>query len=190
MHNTIYVPGHFHGTVVVGTTLAFMARDLSRAAADLPARNHLAEARQDPALSVRHRRRRHLAVHDGRRHARRGAAALGHRLHGRQSVVRPFGRRLPDDGLERHLRDDRGDRRQSSSCWSSSARCCSARRSSGGHKLTFPLHSGGGAAAAQYGSHGTVKLPGTIVLVAIFFVCFVLYYFINWKYLSELWLFR
>lgn len=25
MHNTIYVPGHFHATVVVGTTLAFMA---------------------------------------------------------------------------------------------------------------------------------------------------------------------
>jgi cytochrome c oxidase subunit 1 len=60
----------------------------------------------------------------------------------------------------------------------------------GGHKLTFPLHAGGAAAASQYGSHGTVKLPGTIVLVAIFFVSFVLYYFINWKYLSELWLFR
>jgi cytochrome c oxidase subunit 1 len=25
MHNTIYVPGHFHGTVVAGTTLAFIA---------------------------------------------------------------------------------------------------------------------------------------------------------------------
>jgi len=25
IHNTIYVPGHFHGTVVLGTTLAFMA---------------------------------------------------------------------------------------------------------------------------------------------------------------------
>jgi len=25
IHNTVYVPGHFHGTVVVGTTLAFMA---------------------------------------------------------------------------------------------------------------------------------------------------------------------
>lgn len=25
IHNTIYVPGHFHGTVVTGTTLAFMA---------------------------------------------------------------------------------------------------------------------------------------------------------------------
>ena len=25
MHNTLYVTGHFHGTVVAGTTLAFMA---------------------------------------------------------------------------------------------------------------------------------------------------------------------
>jgi cytochrome c oxidase subunit 1 len=27
-------------------------------------------------------------------------------------------------------------------------------------------------------------------LITIFFVSFMLYYFINWKYLSELWLFR
>jgi len=60
----------------------------------------------------------------------------------------------------------------------------------GGHKLTFPLFSGGGAVASHYGSERAPKLPGTIILVAIFFVCFVLYYFINWKYLSELWLFR
>ena len=59
-----------------------------------------------------------------------------------------------------------------------------------GHKLTFPLHVGGGATVSHYGSEGTIKLPGTIVLVAIFFVSFVLYYFINWKYLSELWLFH
>ncbi|MGZ9106976.1 MAG: hypothetical protein ACXW3M_14490 [Rhodoplanes sp.] len=59
-----------------------------------------------------------------------------------------------------------------------------------GHKLKFPLFSGGGAAVSHYGSEGTLKLPGTAVLVSIFFACFVLYYFINWKYLSELWLFR
>jgi len=28
IHNTIYVPGHFHGTVALGTTLAFMAMSL------------------------------------------------------------------------------------------------------------------------------------------------------------------
>ena len=63
-------------------------------------------------------------------------------------------------------------------------------RIKGGHKLTFPLHSGGGAAVSHYGSHATAKLPGTAILVSIFFVSFALYYFINWKYLSELWLFR
>jgi cytochrome c oxidase subunit I len=28
IHNTIYVPGHFHGTVALGTSLAFMALSL------------------------------------------------------------------------------------------------------------------------------------------------------------------
>jgi cytochrome c oxidase subunit 1 len=54
----------------------------------------------------------------------------------------------------------------------------------GGHKLTFPLHGGSQAATAH------PSLRGTTVLIAVFFVSFVLYYFINWKYLSELWLFR
>ena len=59
----------------------------------------------------------------------------------------------------------------------------------GDQPLTFPLHKGA-EAVAHYGGHATVKLPGTIVLVSIFFLSFVLYYFVNWKYLSELWLFR
>jgi cytochrome c oxidase subunit 1 len=42
---------------------------------------------------------------------------------------------------------------------------------------------------SHYGS-GTLRLPCTAVLVSIFFAAFVLYYFINWKYLSELWLFH
>ncbi len=29
--------------------------------------------------------------------------------------------------------------------------------------------------------------PGTVALVVVFFVCFVLYYFANWKILSVLW---
>jgi cytochrome c oxidase subunit 1 len=42
-------------------------------------------------------------------------------------------------------------------------------------------------AALEYGSAGTLHLPGTYILVTVFFVSFVLYYFVNWKYLSELW---
>jgi cytochrome c oxidase subunit 1 len=40
---------------------------------------------------------------------------------------------------------------------------------------------------ATYGSAGTWHLPGTYALVGVFFTAFVLYYFVNWKYLSELW---
>ena len=39
----------------------------------------------------------------------------------------------------------------------------------------------------EYGNAGTFHLPGTYILVGILFVSFVLYYFVNWKYLSELW---
>lgn len=49
---------------------------------------------------------------------------------------------------------------------------------SGGHKLAFRLHSGGAAAASHYGSETQPKLPGTIVLVIVFFVAFALYHFI------------
>ncbi len=57
-------------------------------------------------------------------------------------------------------------------------------------KLVFPLHDKGREAVSTYGREAHAKLPGTIVLVTIFFACFVLYYFVNWKYLSELWLFN
>ena len=33
----------------------------------------------------------------------------------------------------------------------------------------------------------TLAIPGTLVMVALFFVVFALYYFINWKYLAQTW---
>lgn len=42
------------------------------------------------------------------------------------------------------------------------------------------------AAAQTYGSIGFTA-PGTFVLAMVFLVAFVVYYFINWKYLSTLW---
>jgi cytochrome c oxidase subunit 1 len=47
-----------------------------------------------------------------------------------------------------------------------------------------------GQEVATYGSAGFWHLPGTYILVAVFFASFVLYYFVNWKYLSTLWLMR
>jgi len=42
------------------------------------------------------------------------------------------------------------------------------------------------AAVQSYGSMGFAA-PGTFSLAMVFLVAFVLYYFINWKYLSQLW---
>ena len=40
---------------------------------------------------------------------------------------------------------------------------------------------------ASYGSAHSIRIPGTVALVVVFFTVFVLYYFVNWKYLSEVW---
>jgi len=49
------------------------------------------------------------------------------------------------------------------------------------------VYQGGGEAVASYGSEHELKLPGTVALVSVFFLAFVLYYFVNWKYLAEVW---
>jgi cytochrome c oxidase subunit 1 len=51
----------------------------------------------------------------------------------------------------------------------------------------FPVTSNAAAVVAKYGSAPTIKLPGTIILVGVFFVAFMLYYYVNWKYLSAVW---
>jgi cytochrome c oxidase subunit 1 len=51
----------------------------------------------------------------------------------------------------------------------------------------FPVTSSAAANVGKYGSHTTIKLPGTIILVGVFFVAFMLYYYVNWKYLSAVW---
>jgi cytochrome c oxidase subunit I len=189
MHNTIYVPGHFHGTVVAGTTLAFMAatylvlplvfeREIiwPKLAKIQPYLFGLGAA----GISMFMMGAGTLGV--PRRHwdmtfsdatvsfAHSAGAFLMMGLNGVFAVIAALGGAI-------YIAVTVGT-------------VLFGKKITSGHKLTFPLHQGGGAAAAHYGSHATVKLPGTIILVAIFFTCFVLYYFINWKYLSELWLFR
>ena len=46
--------------------------------------------------------------------------------------------------------------------------------------LTLPAPAPGGAAHPP-------ATPGTMVLALIFLTAFILYYFVNWKYLSTLW---
>lgn len=189
MHNTMYVPGHFHGTVVTGTTLAFMAatylvlplifqREIiwPKLAKIQPYLFGIGAA----GISLFMMGAGTLGV--PRRHwditfsdaelsfAHSAGAFLMMGLNGIFAIIAALG------GIFYVLIV------VGTVLW--------GQKITSGHKLTFPLHAGGGAVASHYGSYMPHKLPGTIVLVAIFFVSFVLYYFINWKYLSELWLFR
>ena len=189
MHNTLYVPGHFHGTVVAGTTLAFMAA--TYLVLPLIFQREIVWptlARWQPYLfaigvagiSLFMMGAGTLGV--SRRHwditftdapipfAHSAGAFLMMGLNGIFAVIASLGGAIFVLVVV--------------------ATVLFGKRVTGGHKLTFPLFSGGGAAVSHYGGYFTVKLPGTVVLVSIFFVSFVLYYFINWKYLSELWLFR
>jgi len=189
MHNTLYVPGHFHGTVVAGTTLAFMAA--TYLVLPLIFQREIVWpglARWQPYLfgigaagiSLFMMGAGTLGV--ARRHwditfsdaelsfAYSAGAFLMMGLNGIFAILAALGGAIFVIVVV--------------------ATVLFGKKVTSGHQLTFPLHAGGGATVSHYGSEGTIKLPGTAVLVAIFFVSFVLYYFINWKYLSELWLFR
>jgi len=185
MHNTLYVPGHFHGTVVAGTTLAFMA--LTYVVVPLIFRRELIwkkMAQWQPfvfaigvaGISLFMMGAGTLGV--SRRHwditfseatlsfDYPGTAFLMMGLNGIFGVIAGVGGLMFIlvvvgsilFGKPRTAVEVKAD----------------------------PVVAGG-EAAATYGSAGTLKLPGTITLVGIFFVAFVLYYFINWKFLSEVW---
>ena len=189
MHNTIYVPGHFHGTVVAGTTLAFMGA--TYLVLPLVFQREIVWpklAKMQPYLfgigaagislfmmgagtlgvARRHWDMTFSDANLGFAHSAGAFLMMG--LNGIFAIIAAIG------GIIFVL--------------VVVATAFFGEKITGGHKLTFPLHAGGGAAASHYGNEKAPKLPGTIILVALFFVCFVLYYFINWKYLSELWLFR
>ncbi len=185
MHNTLYVPGHFHGTVVAGTTLAFMA--ITYLVVPLIFRRELiwkTMAKWQPyvfaigvaGISVFMMGAGTLGV--SRRHwditfsdslfsfDYPATAFLMLGLNGIFGVLAGVG------GLMYVLVIV-------GSILFGKTRDAAAVKAN-------PIVASG-AAVSTYGSEGTLKLPGTITLVAIFFTAFVLYYFINWKFLSEVW---
>jgi len=189
MHNTIYVPGHFHGTVVAGTTLAFMGATYLVLPLIFQREIFLPKlAKIQPYL---------FGI---------GAAGISLFMMGAGTLGvsrRHWDITFSDANLPFHYSEAANLMMGLNGLFAVIAALGGivfvvvvvgtvlfGEKITAGHKLTFPLYSGAGAAASQYGNEKHPKLPGTIVLVAVFFVCFVLYYFINWKYLSELWLFR
>jgi len=186
IHNTLYVPGHFHATVVAGSTLAFMA--ITYLLIPLIFRRQLVFkklAQWQPyifgigvaGISLFMMGAGTLGI--ARRHwditftdaplsvEVPGTAFLMMGLNGVFAILAAIG------GLSyivivvgSILFGERRDEKVAKA---------------------NPVIYDGGDAVTQYGSEGTIRIPGTIVLVAVFFTTFVLYYFVNWKYLSEVW---
>ena len=187
MHNTLYVPGHFHATVVAGTTLAFMA--VTYLVVPLIFRKEImfpGLAKWQPylfglgtlglsffmmgagTLGVSRRHWDMTFADAALKFDHPPAAFLMMGLNGLSALVASLGGIIfivvvVGSVFFGKTRDDAAIKRNP------------------------VVNPGGGAAVSQYGSEATLKLPGTAILVTVFFVSFVLYWFINWKYLSEVW---
>ncbi len=194
IHNTIYVPGHFHATVVVGTTLAFMGLTyflipvLFRREVMFPGM-----AKWQPyvfglgmsavslflmgagTLGVP---RRHWDISFAGNpfpHEFPGAAWLMMALAGISGLIAIIGggmyllitvgsvflgKKIVTPGFQ-HVR---------------------ARENVAALPAAAPVITSHGSIGA-----GGMVAPGTFVLAMVFLTAFVLYYFINWKYLSTVW---
>jgi len=181
MHNTLYVPGHFHATVVAGTTLAFMA--ITYLIVPLIFRRELVMkklAQWQPYLFG-------LGV-AGISLFMMGAGTLG--VSRRHWDITFSDAPLPFDypataflmmglnGLSAILAAVGGI----AYVVVVVASILFGRRIGDNEPIGPKL-----GAASSYGNSDTLRIPGTVVLVGIFFTAFVLYYFVNWKYLSEIW---
>jgi cytochrome c oxidase subunit 1 len=185
MHNTLYVPGHFHATVVAGTTLAFMA--VTYLVVPLIFQKQIMFPRMAQwqpyifAIGIAGisvfmmgagtlgvpRRHWDITFSDALLHydyppaaylmlALNGLSAIAAALGGAMYIINVVASVFFGKNVEGPVAQAR--------------------------PATPPA-----AVVGAYGSVAHVRIPGTVVLVSVFFVAFVLYYFVNWKYLSEVW---
>jgi cytochrome c oxidase subunit 1 len=190
IHNTLYVPGHFHATVVVGTTLTFMALTYFLIPV-LFRREMIAPglAKWQPYLfglpmylfclvmmgagTLGVSRRHWDMAFSGSALAYEwpGAAYLMMGLVGITGFVAIVGGAI-------YIYITVG-----SLLWG-------RKLEPGTSSATFtPIPAGTPAPSVVVQSHGSAGFaaPGTFMMAMVFLVAFVLYYFINWKYLSTLW---
>ena len=188
IHNTIYVPGHFHATVVVGTTLSFMA--LTYFLLPVLFKREMINpglARLQPYLfglsmyffcvvmmgagTLGISRRHWDMAFSGAALAYEwpGAAYLMMGLVGIAGIAAIAGGAI-------YIYITVG-----SLLWGKKL------PSGATSAKTTPIPPTPAAVAVQsYGSAGFAA-PGTFTLAMVFLSAFVLYYFINWKYLSQVW---
>jgi cytochrome c oxidase subunit 1 len=181
MHNTLYVPGHFHATVVAGTTLAFMAG--TYLLVPLIFRRELIMkglARWQPylfglgvmgisvfmmgagTLGVPRRDWDITGADAILKYDYSGAAYLMMGLNGISAIMAALGGFLFIVIIVGSVLFGKrtGDK---------------------------PLEGLTMTTVTKYGSAEHIRIPGTVVLVGVFFLSFILYYFVNWKYLAEVW---
>jgi len=190
LHNTIYVPGHFHATVVTGTTLAFMAATylllplIFQRQVIMPGLAKIQPylfAIGAGGISLFMMGAGTLGV--ARRHWDLGftdaaltfkypaAAHLMMGLNGISAILAALG------GILFVLIT------VGTVLFGKPVTAANVMASLGPMpKRAEP------SAVGKHGGEESLHLPGTYILVTIFFVAFVLYYFVNWKYLSQLWL--
>lgn len=190
MHNTLYVPGHFHATVVTGTTLAFMG--MTYLLLPLFFRRKVIWprlARWQPylfglgaagislfmmgagTLGVPRRSWDITASDAVLSYDFQGLAYLLLGLNGLSALIATAGGVLfVLITLGTVLKGERVD------------------ESTIAAELSVVPGRQFKEAVSTYGGTGFHNLTGTYILVTVFFTAFVLYYFVNWKYLSELWL--
>jgi cytochrome c oxidase subunit 1 len=188
VHNTLYVPGHFHGTVVVGTTLAFMA--LTYWLVPILFRRELilkGLARWQPYLFG-------IGM-SGVALFLMGAGTLG--VPRRHWDILFSG--APDGGFEFSAA---ALTMMSLNGMSVLLACIGGaafilivvgsllfgRKLDEEQKVGREMIAESPAESSYSGiGMGTISIPGTLVMVFVFFTAFALYYFINWKYLGETW---
>lgn len=187
IHNTLYVPGHFHATVVIGTTLAFMAltywlvpvlfrRDLiwKGLASWQPYLFGLGMA----GVSLFLMGAGTLGV--PRRHWDITFSMTGGIVHEFPAAANTI---LALNGLSVLLAVFGG----AAFCAIIVGSLLFGKRL-GDQKMATPIMATPPADSAYEGiGIRGIAVPGTLALTFVFFIAFALYYFINWKYLSETW---
>ena len=188
IHNTLYVPGHFHATVVAGTTLAFMA--ITYLVLPLVFQREVkfpTMAKWQPYVFG-------LGI-AGVSLFMMGAGTLGvPRRHWDITFADALTTfqfppaafmLLALNGLSAIMAAVGG----AMYIVITVATVFAGRRIGDDEKIQLGPTTGTQAASAvaTYGNEGTLKIPGTVMLVAVFFMAFILYYYVNWKYLAEIW---
>ena len=187
MHNTMYVPGHFHGTVATGTTLAFMAISywlvptLWQKELVLPGlakwqpylfgigMGMVAILQMGAGTVGAPRRHWDMSFADASMGYDLPASAfmmMG--LNGVFAVIGSLGALIFVLNMVLTI-------------------LVGKPKSAPAAAAAEPPAASVSSAATSHGDAGTMEVPGTFTLALVFLVTFILYYFVNWKYLSDVW---